>query len=73
MTMSETKKAARHLAGKATKGQDRFNEARKSLQKMQEEIAPYIKTRKVDRVSTAGKWRETSSLISELCDPTRKV
>ncbi len=44
--------------------QIRFEEAKKSLQKLQEEIAPYIKKREFKEVSTAGEWCETSSLYS---------
>ncbi|MEW6185277.1 MAG: hypothetical protein AB1585_05995 [Thermodesulfobacteriota bacterium] len=44
--------------------QIRFDEAKKSFQKLQEEIAPYIKKREFKEVSTAGEWCETSSLHS---------
>ena len=44
--------------------QRRFLEAKKSFQKMQEEIAPFIKRRKFKEYSTEGEWRETSSLYS---------
>jgi hypothetical protein len=40
----------------------RLLEAQESLRKMQEEIAPFIKRRKFKEYSTAGEWRETSSL-----------
>jgi len=40
----------------------RLLEAEESLRKMQEEIAPFIKRRKFKEYSTAGEWRETSSL-----------
>jgi hypothetical protein len=40
----------------------RLLEAKESLRKMQEEIAPFIKQRKFKEYSTAGEWRETSSL-----------
>jgi hypothetical protein len=64
--MKTAKKTTKRPSRKTT-GADRFHEARKSLEKMQEEIAPYIKTRRIQRVTTAGKWRETSALISEQC------
>ena len=38
----------------------RFEEAKKSLQEMQEEIAPFIKRREFRQHSTAGKWHEGS-------------
>ena len=41
---------------------NRFREAKKNLQKMQEEIAPFVKLRKFKKYSTEGEWRETSSL-----------
>ena len=44
--------------------QRRFLEAKENFQKMQEEIAPYIKRRKFKQYSTEGEWRETSSLYS---------
>ncbi len=43
------------------KKEKRINEARKSFRKMQKEIAPFIKHRKVKQYSTAGEWRETSN------------
>jgi hypothetical protein len=46
--------------------QRRFLEAKENFQKMQEEIAPYIKCRKLKfkQYSTEGEWHETSSLYS---------
>lgn len=44
--------------------QKRFLEAKENFQKMQEEIAPFIKRRKFKEYSTEGEWRETSSLYS---------
>lgn len=44
--------------------QRRFLEAKENFQKMQEEIAPFIKRRKFKEYSTEGEWRETSSLYS---------
>ncbi len=46
------------------KEQRRFRKAKKSFEKMQEEIAPFIKHRKFKEYSTDGEWRETSSLYS---------
>jgi uncharacterized FlgJ-related protein len=46
----------------AEETQKRFREAKESLQKMQEEIAPFIKLRKFKEYSTEGEWCETSSL-----------
>jgi hypothetical protein len=46
------------------KKQRRFREAKKSFQKIEEEIAPFIKHRKFKEYSTDGEWRETSSLYS---------
>jgi len=37
----------------------RINEARKNFHKIQKEIAPFIKPRKVKQYSTAGEWHET--------------
>ncbi len=42
----------------------RFREAKKSFQKIEEEIAPFIKHRKFKEYSTDGEWRETSTLYS---------
>lgn len=42
----------------------RLLEAKKSFQKMQEEIAPFIKHREFKQYSTAGEWCETSNLFS---------
>jgi len=43
--------------------QKRLDEAKKSYQKLQEEIAPFVKKRKFTENSTIGEWRETSSLF----------
>ena len=51
--------------GKLTeKKERRFREAKKSFQKIEEEIAPFIKRRKFKEYSTDGEWRETSTLYS---------
>ncbi|MDE1889585.1 MAG: hypothetical protein KGJ87_09810 [Planctomycetota bacterium] len=44
--------------------QKRILEAKKSFQKMQEEISPFIRYRRFKEFSTAGEWCETSSLYS---------
>ncbi len=44
--------------------QRRFHAAKKSFQKVQEEVTPFIKHRKFKEYSTEGEWRETSSLYS---------
>ena len=54
----ETKPTKRLTEGK----EKRFREAKENFQKIQEEIAPFIKIRKFKEYSTEGKWRETSSL-----------
>lgn len=41
---------------------DRFLNARKNLQEMQEEIAPFVKRRKFEIWTSAGRWQETSNL-----------
>lgn len=46
------------------KKERRFREAKKSFQKIEEEIAPFIKRRKFKEYSTDGEWRETSTLYS---------
>ena len=43
---------------------ERWTEARKNFEKIQKEIAPFIKRRGFKDCSTVGKWRETSSLGS---------
>ena len=52
--------------------QKRVLDARKNLERIQQEIAPYLKMPHEERVSTAGKWCETSALISDLCNPHHK-
>lgn len=47
---------------KKDKTQKRFLEAKQDFQKMQKEIAPFIKPRKFKRYSTEGEWVNTSSL-----------
>ena len=42
---------------------EKFFEAQNNLRRIQEEISPYIKKRKIKENSTAGEWCETSSLI----------
>lgn len=50
-TKKTTEKQRKHLL-----------KAKKSFQKMQEEIAPFIKRREFKYYSTEGQWRDTSSL-----------
>jgi hypothetical protein len=42
----------------------RLLEAKQDFHKMQKEILPFVKRRRFKQYSTAGKWRETSSLYS---------
>jgi len=42
---------------------DKFLESQKNLVRIQEEISPYIKKRRIKENSTAGEWCETSSLM----------
>ena len=42
---------------------ENFIEAQENLQRIQKEISPYIKKRKIIKNSTAGEWCETSSLL----------
>lgn len=46
--------------------QKRLRDAEKSFEKMQEELRPFVRQRRVVRHSSAGRWIETSSL--ELVD-----
>jgi hypothetical protein len=55
--MGETTKSAKEVAEKTRK---RFEEAEKSFQEMQEEIAPFIRRRQFTEHSTAGEWRDAS-------------
>ena len=43
---------------------DRMTEAKASLDKLQEEIAPFVKKRKFDQTTTAGQWRETDTVLT---------
>jgi len=42
-----------------------FEKAKKSLKKLTEEIAPFIKKRVIKQQSTAGKWCDTSFLYNQ--------
>lgn len=57
--MNKKNKTVEKLLEKERK---RLSAAKKSFKKLQEEIAPFIKQRKFKQHSTAGEWRETSSL-----------
>jgi hypothetical protein len=39
---------------------EKFERARKSLNEMEETIAPFTKRRKFEQHSTAGRWRDAS-------------
>lgn len=41
---------------------DRLEKARQNLEKIQAEIAPFLKRRRVERASGLGKWIQTSDL-----------
>lgn len=43
----------------------RLLEAKQDFHEMQKEILPFVKRRRFKQYSTAGKWRETSSLYSK--------
>jgi len=45
------------------KKKNRFSKAKKDFEKMQKEIAPFVRHRKLIQYSTAGKWNEVSSYI----------
>jgi hypothetical protein len=59
--MSPNKK--RPTAAERRDFEKRATDARKSLERLQAEIAPFIRRRPVVENSTAGKWRQSSSLI----------
>ena len=42
---------------------EKFLEAQNNLRRIQEEISPYVKKRKIKDSSIAGEWCETSSLM----------
>ncbi len=65
--MDKAKKTMRVSTHNEQKGQKRLLEARKDFKKMQEEIAPFITVRRLEHVSTAGKWCDTSSMVAEHC------
>lgn len=48
---------------------ERLAAAGRNLRRIQKEIAPYVKRRDAQQVSTAGTWRETSSFIVDISDP----
>lgn len=55
--MGKTRKSAEKLDAKE---RERFSEAKKSLEEMEEEIAPFVKRRETRKYSTAGEWRDAS-------------
>ena len=46
--------------------QKRLEEAEKSFQKMKEELRPFLRPRRIETHTSAGRWIETASL--ELID-----
>ena len=46
------------------KQEDRFKKAIRDYKTLQEEIAPFIRKRKIKVHSTAGQWRESSYFSS---------
>lgn len=63
LIMAAAKKMAK--SGEAVlEHQKRTIDAKKSLRRMQETIKPFLKKRRVTDHSTAGQWRDTSSLYS---------
>jgi hypothetical protein len=69
--MKKSKTAAVRRSSGPAKAHRRILDAQKNLRRIQAELEPYTKNRKVEEVSTAGKWCETSTLISDLCEPHR--
>jgi len=49
---------------RSTGGSDRMAEASASLRELQEEIAPFVKKRRFDRTTTAGRWQETDAVLT---------
>ena len=57
-----------NLEGKIVKGiqkksdqEEKFKKASDSLREIQKLISPFVKKRKIDSLSTAGKWSDVSS------------
>jgi len=67
--MKKSKKAATRRSTGPAKHHRRILDAQKNLRRIQAELEPYMKDRKVEEVSTAGKWCEATTLISDLCEP----
>lgn len=59
--MSEEKKIEDNTL---KENQKRIIQAKNNFKKIQEKIAPFTKRKKFKEYSTAGEWRETSSLYS---------
>ncbi len=55
--MSKARKSAEELDARQ---RERFSEAKKSLEEMEEEIAPFVRRREIRKYSTAGEWRDAS-------------
>jgi ABC-type transporter MlaC component len=55
--MNKVRKSPQELSAEE---RERLLEAEKSYEKMEEEIAPYVKRRRTKKYSTAGKWGDAS-------------
>ena len=55
-------KSTAHPKQPAAKTAQRFREAEKDFRKIQEELRPFLRQRRIERHTTAGRWVETSSL-----------
>jgi len=53
---------ATQAKGLPEKAKERLDEAKKDLDRLVKEIAPFQEHRKLRRVSTDGTWRETSEI-----------
>ncbi|KKM25313.1 hypothetical protein LCGC14_1596240 [marine sediment metagenome] len=48
---------------KTTKQSKRITKAKRNLSKIEKEIEPFIKKKKIKRPSPSGEWTKTSSLL----------
>lgn len=60
-----TTNPGRGETAKAEGGEERLEKAKKNFQRMQEEIAPFVRHDQFREFSTAGRWRETSQLAEK--------
>ena len=60
--MTETRHGEEQSETGAGWESERIREAQESLERIQKEIAPFLKPRKSGATSTAGQWREGSWL-----------